>query len=148
VGCALNPDPGDIDKEIKTLRNKIKAGADFLLTQPIYDPPVAARFLARYMDQFGALEIPLVVGILPLVNARHASFLAQEVPGINIPEDILKRMQQSGEGGARAGIEIALELIEQVKAYAGGIYLIPAFNRFDQAAEIIESVREGLLSVK
>jgi 5,10-methylenetetrahydrofolate reductase len=144
VGCALNPNPVDIDKEVKTLRNKIKAGADFLLTQPIFDPPAAVRFLTRYQDLYGRLEIPVLVGILPLANARHANFLDQEVPGITIPHDTLQRMQQSGEQGARTGIEIALELVQQVRAFAGGIYLIPSFNRFDHAAEIIEAVRRSL----
>jgi len=87
------------------------------------------------------LSVPLLAGILPLANARHAAYLHHEVPGINIPAEHMRRMEESGENGAAVGVQIAIELIHQVRAFSQGIYLIPAFNRFDYAAEIIEAVR-------
>jgi homocysteine S-methyltransferase len=143
VGCALNLNPGNIDREIKTLNRKILAGADFALTQPIYEPEKGLTFLKRYEDTYGPLPIPIVVGILPLASARHAAFLQEEVPGIDIPEAIHQRMRDAGDQARKTGIEIAIELSHQVKPFAHGIYLMPAFKRYEDAAEIIESVRKS-----
>lgn len=141
VGCALNLNPGDAHKEVKTLNRKIRAGADFILTQPVYIPESIARIKEIYEEEYGQLTIPILAGILPLASDRHASFLHHEVPGIVIPEDTLERMGQAGENGAREGIKIAIELIEQMMHLVQGIYLMPAFNRFDYAAEIIDIIR-------
>jgi homocysteine S-methyltransferase len=141
VGCALNLCPQDPEAEIKNLRRKITAGADFILTQPVYEPEAAGAFLQRYTDQHGPLEAPILVGILPLYGARHATFLHNEVPGISIPAEIQRRMKEAGERGPQEGVCITLELIEQMKGWAGGIYLMPAFNRYDLAAEIVEGCR-------
>lgn len=143
TGCALNLTAVDPDLEIKNLRRKLRAGADFILTQPIYDPQVARQFLNRVQESLGELKVPLLIGLLPLASARHAAFLQQEVPGIDIPENIHKIMAASGDKGARNGIQIAIELTNQFREFAQGIYLMPAFNRFDYAAEIIETIREG-----
>jgi len=140
VGCALNLDPANIEDEIKNLRRKLRAGADFILTQPIYDPNLAQSFIQRYTAEHGVLQVPILVGILPLASARHAAFLDQEVPGISIPAHIQSRMESAGEAGARTGIEIAIELVEHLRPTVQGIYLMPAFNRFDTAAEIIDHV--------
>jgi methionine synthase / methylenetetrahydrofolate reductase(NADPH) len=141
VGSALNLNPTDPEREVKALRRKLRSGADFLLTQPIFEPQLAQAFLKTYEDQHGPLGIPLIVGFLPLVTPRHAAFLHNEVPGITIPDEIMHRMEQSGENSPREGIKIAIELIEQTRAFAQGVYLMPAFNRFDYVAEIIEAVR-------
>jgi 5,10-methylenetetrahydrofolate reductase len=141
VGCALNLNPKDINEEIKILRRKLHAGADFILTQPVYQVDLVNTFMQRYQQGFGPLEIPVIVGILPLASARHANFLHHEVPGIAIPVEIQNRMDQAGENGAHTGIEIAIELTQQLKKVVQGIYLMPAFNRFDYSAEIIEAVQ-------
>ncbi len=83
----------------------------------------------------------MLAGVLPLFSFRHASFLHNEVPGIIIPEEILERLGDAGEAAAQEGVRIALELIERMKKWAGGIYLMPAFNRYDLAAEIIEGIK-------
>lgn len=141
VGCALNLTPANPAQEIKTLRRKLKAGADFLMSQPIYDPDAALAFLEVARQEFDSLP-PVLVGILPLVTSRHAAFLHNEVPGISIPESIHARMQASGENAAAEGIKIALELIEQLRPFIQGVYLMPPFNRFDIAAEIIETISQ------
>ncbi|HEY9087159.1 MAG TPA: bifunctional homocysteine S-methyltransferase/methylenetetrahydrofolate reductase [Anaerolineaceae bacterium] len=142
AGCALNLQPADPESEIKNLRRKLRAGADFILTQPSYEPEKATAFLDQIESEIGPLNVPVLVGILPLVNARHASFLHQEVPGINIPATILNRMQEAGENGSRTGVQIAIELIQQMQGRVQGVYLMPAFGRYDYAAQVIDSIKQ------
>jgi homocysteine S-methyltransferase len=139
VGGALNLTPQNPEREIKTLRRKVKAGIDFFLTQPVYNPLAAGAFLARYEEVYGEMKVPVLVGVLPLFSVRHAAFLHNEVPGIDIPEHYLERMRNAGGKAAQEGVKIALELISEMRAWAGGIYLMPQFNRYDLAAEIVEA---------
>ena len=148
AGCAVSLSALDVDKEIKTLQKKIVAGADFALTQPVYDLAPAREFLRRYAEAHGPLALPLLVGVLPLYNARHARFLHNEVPGITIPEGLRRRMEAAGEQGAEAGMRIAQELLSELQTVATvrGAYLMPPFGRYDLAAEIIERVKgKGLV---
>jgi homocysteine S-methyltransferase len=138
VGAALNLNPPDLKQEIRNVFRKVQAGADFFLTQPVFDPHTAGSFLQRYEEEHGKLEQAMMVGILPLFSARHANFLHHEVPGISIPEVILHRMEKAGENAWKEGIRISDELVMQLKEWSQGIYLMPQFNRYDLAAEIIE----------
>ncbi len=140
VGCALNLNPADMTSEIRNLRRKLKAGADFILTQPIYRPDLVTSFLNAYEAEHGTLTIPLIAGLLPLASARHAAFLQSEVPGIEIPAETREIMDNSGDQGARTGIQLTIDLVSQIKPHVQGIYLMPAFQRYDHAAEIISSV--------
>ncbi|MCC6300114.1 MAG: bifunctional homocysteine S-methyltransferase/methylenetetrahydrofolate reductase [Anaerolineales bacterium] len=140
VGAALNLCPPDVDNEIKNLHRKVKAGADFFLTQPIYSAGDGPKLLEAYEAKHGKLDKPILVGILPLVSVRHANFLHHEVPGISIPEATRKRVEAAGDEGIKAGVEIAVELVEQVKPWAGGVYVMPQFHKYDMVAEIIEKV--------
>jgi len=141
VGCALNLTPQDPLQEMKSLQRKARAGADFILSQPVYKPEHARRFLEEYQERYGSLNIPILVGVLPLLSERHATFLNNEVPGVSIPPLMLERLRQAGESAPLEGVRIALELVEEMRAWASGIYLMPQFNRFDLAAEIIEGLR-------
>ncbi len=141
VGCALNLDPQDPEREMKNLRRKINAGADFILSQPVFQPQAAESFLKAYEERYGLLEIPIFAGVLPLVSHRHATFLNNEVPGIRISEELLGRLQGGAEVAAQEGVRIALELVEEMKPWARGIYLMPQFHRYDLAAEIIDGCR-------
>jgi homocysteine S-methyltransferase len=141
VGCALNLAPQDPAAEIKNLRRKLQAGADFALTQPVFDPSLAGAFLEQYCSQHGPLEIPILVGVLPLYSPRHAAFLHNEVPGISIPEALQERIRKAGEAAPQEGVRIALELVGQMRLWASGIYLMPQFSRFDLAAEIVECAK-------
>ena len=142
VGAALNLCAPEPEQEIKNLRRKIRAGADFFLTQPIYRPEDGSGFLSVYEKKHGKLEKPVLVGILPLVSLKHANFLNHEVPGISIPDKIIQRMENAGEHAAEEGVRIAVELIEQIKSWAHGVYIMPQFNRFDLIAEIIDKIKE------
>lgn len=148
VGCALNLTPTNPEREIKVLRRKIESGADFALTQPVYEVEKARAFIARYEDEHGPWPLPIIAGVLPLYNGRHADFLHNEVPGINIPAEFRQRMRDAGQKGAEEGVALARELIQQIKPFAQGIYLIPAFGRYDLAAEVLEAVpMEAVVSV-
>jgi methionine synthase I (cobalamin-dependent)/5,10-methylenetetrahydrofolate reductase len=141
VGAALNLKPAEPSREVRNAHRKVLAGADFFLTQPIYDPVAAQAFVKRYESEYGKLQQPVLVGILPLFNARHAHFLHHEVPGISIPETMRERMEKAGEDGIKEGIRITVELAEQIKSWGQGIYLMPQFNRYDVVAEIVEAVK-------
>jgi homocysteine S-methyltransferase len=140
VGCALNLIPKDPQRELKVLCRKLKNGADFFLTQPVYEQEKAQEFLSLYEREYGPLDKPILVGVLPLYSKRHASFLHNEVPGISISDEMLTRLEKAGDKAPQEGIKIAGDLIQQLKSWAQGVYLMPAFNRFDIVAEIIEGV--------
>ncbi len=141
VGSALNLCPQDFAAETKNLRRKLSAGADFFLTQPIFNPQQAENFLNHYASEYGPLGKPVLLGILPLFSTRHVNFLHHEVPGISIPEPIRTRMEKSGEQAGKEGVRIATELVQQIKPWAQGVYLMPQFNRYDLVAEIVDSIK-------
>jgi 5,10-methylenetetrahydrofolate reductase len=141
VGCALNLNAPNPEQEIKVLRKKLDNGADYLLTQPIFDLGSLDRFLERYEALHGPLETPVLIGVMPLYSSRHARFLHNEVPGISIPDAVMERIDSAGDKAPQEGVDIAKELAGQIKGKAAGIYLMPQFNRYDLAAEIIEFVR-------
>jgi homocysteine S-methyltransferase len=143
VGCALNLGAADLDAEIKVLRRKIEAGADLALSQPVYEASVVRRFRAQYEQRYGPLQLPIFVGILPLYSARHAEFLHNEVPGVTIPEAARACMRRAGQDGAREGVRMASDLLAELTGLVQGVYLMPAFNRFDLLAEIIEAIRSA-----
>ena len=141
VGAALNLCPPDPEREIRNVQRKLRAGVDFFVTQPIYRPQDGSDFLSRYEAWAGKLQKPVLAGILPLVSLKHANFLHNEVPGISIPDRTVKRLEQAGEHAAQEGVRIAVELIEQIRPWAQGVYIMPQFNRFDLIAEVIEQVK-------
>jgi homocysteine S-methyltransferase len=143
VGAALNLCPPDIEREIKNLHRKVKAGTDFFITQPIYRAEDGPSLLEKYEAKYGKLNQPILAGILPLVSVKHANFLHNEVPGIFIPDETRKRIESAGdaERGTQVGVEVAVELIDQLKSWAGGVYIMPQFHKFDMVAEIIEAIQ-------
>jgi homocysteine S-methyltransferase len=143
VGAALNLCPSNSKREIHIMNKKIRAGADFFLTQPVFDLKRARQFVRRYEEEHGKINVPVLVGVLPLVTDRHARFLHNEVPGISIPENIQERMTNSGEKSAQEGIRIGKELVQDLQRDFQGVYFMPAFNRFDMVAEIINETKPG-----
>ena len=140
VGAALNLCPQDMDNEVKNLHRKIKAGADFFLTQPIYREEDGPKLIEAYEAKHGKLAQPILAGILPLVSSKHANFLHNEVPGVFIPDSARSRIESASDG-ARVGVELAVELTQKIKSWASGIYIMPQFHRYDMVAEIIEAVK-------
>lgn len=145
VGCAVNLCAPEVDKEIKTLRKKIASGADFALTQPIFETGMAREFVRRYAELHGPLTLPLLAGVMPLHSARHAHFFHNEVPGVFIPETIRERMQRAGDSqeAAAEGRRVAEELLIELRELqvVQGVYLMPPFGKYNIAAEIIDAVR-------
>jgi homocysteine S-methyltransferase len=142
VGAAMSLCPKDYDRQIRIMRKKLDAGVDFFLTQPVFEVDRAREFLAYYAERYGELETPILAGVLPLVTDRHARFLHNEVPGIEIPEAVQERMANAGDDMLGEGKRIAVELIQEIKKTFQGIYVMPAFNRFDMIADIIKTVKK------
>jgi homocysteine S-methyltransferase len=136
VGAALNPAAGDVGREIDRFHRKVRAGARWVQTQPVYD----LAELDRFLERAGGSPVPVLVGILPLHSARHAEFLHNEVPGITIPEDVRRRLREAGDGALRVGIEMAQELVRAVRARYAGAYLMPSFGRFEVVAEVLNAI--------
>ncbi len=141
VGCALNMFAQDVDHEIGVLRKKIEAGADFALGQAVFDPRLIEGFYLRYEEIHGEpLTLPVLMGIIPLYSLRHATFLHNEVPGIYIPEVLLKRIEGAGDDAAHEGVRIAQELLREIRGMVQGAYIIPQFGHYALAAEVIDAL--------
>ena len=138
--CATGAEPAahDYARELARLRAKHEAGAEFVMTQPVYD----AEILERFLDDAAPLGLPVLVGLLPLASHKNAEFLHNEVPGMRVPEAIRERMRRAGSGArARAeGVAIAREMLEQVKDRVAGAYIMPPFGRYDLAIDIIKGI--------
>jgi len=140
LGAAFNPNVSQLEGQVRKLRAKIAAGARYVQTQPVYDLVLARRALKAVAE----LDIPVLVGILPLVSGRNAEFLHNEVPGIVLPDAVRRRMSGlAGEAGAQEGLAIARELIGELSAEVAGFYLMPPFGRTDPALELLKAIRES-----
>ena len=141
VGCALNLTPKDSEREMNLLRKKVKNGADFALTQPIFDAQAALNFIKTYESAYGEAMLPILAGIKPLFNSRNAEFLHHEVPGISIPDVYRERMREAQEP-QREGITIAQEILLELREHTQGVYMMPAFGRYDLVADVLDVLVE------
>ena len=141
VACAANPTAGDIPVELGRVRAKLDAGADLLMTQPVYD----LATLEEFFERLGTVETPVLLGILPLMSSRHTEFIHNELEGVIIPDAIRERMRAAGEAGADAGLEIATEQIEEARGlpWVSGVYVMPSFGRYEVAAALVRQIRAG-----
>ncbi len=137
IGVGVNPNAENLDSEIERFRQKLDAGASFAMSQPIY----AADQLERFLDRFGPVPVPLMVGIMPLISYRQALYLHNEVPGITISSRVLAQFEHVVDGVA-LGIALSTELMEEVKHLMQGVYLVPSFNRVEPLLPIIAHIRE------
>jgi homocysteine S-methyltransferase len=138
VGCSFNPNVTNIEGQARRLERKVAAGAQFVMTQPIYDRHLAK---ATY-DVTKRFGIPVLVGVMPLLNARNTEFLANEVPGIAIPDAVRERMRgKEGEAGKQEGLAVAREMAEAVLEHFKGIYFITPLTRYDFTVELSQWVR-------
>ena len=143
IACALDPTASDPDKEWTRLERKLAAGADVIMTQPLYSVAQVDAMLARARRHFGqkGFPVPVLLGVLPLHSARHAEFLHHEVPGITIPDAQRAAMHAAGERGAEVGLEMSMHLLEQVEHEVQGTYVMPSFGRYELAAELVRRLR-------
>ncbi len=135
IGCAVNPTAENLDHELDHFRNKLEAGAQFVMTQPVYEVGCWERFLEKLG---GMPKIPILIGILPLQSFRHAEFLHNEVPGIHVPDWIRQRMHDAGNEGQKVGVELARDLLAQCRAHANGVYLMPSFGRYENCLDVLD----------
>lgn len=136
IGVGVNPGEENISREIDRFQQKIESGAQYTFTQILYD----VRILERFLKLVGKIQIPIILGILPLHSYKHAEFLHNEVPGITIPEHLRERMRRAGEKGAQEGIKMAKEIFHQAKGMVDGVYLMPSYGRYQEVLEIVEEV--------
>jgi homocysteine S-methyltransferase len=136
IGCGADPSKPDREKEVRRLEQKVGAGAEYIMTQPVYDPRSLETFLALIKH----IQIPILVGVLPLYSHRNAEFLHNEVPGMTIPDDIRERMRKAGSGekAQAEGVSIAREATRAARELAQGVYVMPPFNKVELAVRVVE----------
>ncbi|MGD0382626.1 MAG: methylenetetrahydrofolate reductase, partial [Thermoguttaceae bacterium] len=137
IGVGLDPTALDRRRELDRFRAKAESGAEFAITQPVFDPDALLRFL----DEVQSCDIPIIAGIWPLVSYRNASFMRNEVPGVIVPDAVMQRMASvdSREGQLAVGIEIARESVDRVRDRVAGIQVSAPFGNIDTALAVIES---------
>ncbi|KIL41142.1 homocysteine methyltransferase [Gordoniibacillus kamchatkensis] len=139
VGAAFNPNVKHLDKAIQRLERKIEAGADYIMTQPVYDPAL----IERIAESTSHLDVPVFIGIMPLASGRNAEYLHNEVPGIQLSDEVRARMAGlEGTEGRRVGVDIAKELLDTAMRHFRGIYLITPFLAYEMSVELALYVRE------
>lgn len=136
LGCGANPGAVDLDLELDRLHRKVESGAQYIMTQPVFDVDLFSAFL----DRFGRKDIPILVGILPLANYRNAEFFHNEVPGMQVPKWIRNKLKpiDDRDKAAATGIEIAAEALAACRSRSQGVYIMPPFGRVELALGVLE----------
>ena len=138
IGASCDPGADPLEPQLRLMRRKAEAGAHFFVTQNVFDEKVLERFLEK-TDRFG---LPVIVGVLPLHNSRHAEFLHKEVPGMTIPDAIRERMRRAGEErGPGEGQAMARDFLAFCREKCAGVYLVPSFGRYDLVAELVAEIK-------
>ncbi len=134
IGVALNPVADDLDNEIARFHAKVEAGAHYAMTQPLFDPQHWHAFLKKLG---GKPPIPILIGVWPLNSYKQALRLNNEVPGIVIPESLLKSMEAAGAAARDCGFQVARQMLAWARTELAGAYLIPPFKRYEEVLEIL-----------
>ena len=138
IGCTFNPSAKNLDSQVNRLERKVSAGAQYVMTQPVFDVELVAETKRRTAH----LSIPIFIGVWPLMSSRQAEFLHNEVPGIIVPEEVRKRLANVPAEEARTvGVEIAREITNKVLAQFPGVYLITPFLNFESTCELAQFAR-------
>jgi methionine synthase / methylenetetrahydrofolate reductase(NADPH) len=137
IGVALNPSALDLEHEHRRFRYKVEAGAEFAITQPVFDVAALVEFLQR-----SDCRIPVLASIVPLESLRHAEFMANEVPGVSISEAVVERMRRAEAAGRAAaeGLDIASELAAAVRPHVQGIQISTAAGAIDSALGVMKAL--------
>ncbi|MBZ4687512.1 MAG: putative 5,10-methylenetetrahydrofolate reductase [Clostridiales bacterium] len=137
VGGAFNPNVKNLDKAIERLEKKVAAGADYIMTQPVY----STEQVEELYQATKHIEVPIFVGVMPLTSSRNAEFLHNEVPGIRLSDKVRERMSRvNGEAARREGVEIAREIVDAIIERFNGVYLITPFLRYEMTAELTKYI--------
>jgi methionine synthase I (cobalamin-dependent) len=139
LATGLEPGAADLGKEIQRLERKKAAGAEIVMTQPIFQPDLLEEVLRRIEP----LGLPVMVGVLPLVSYKNAEFLHNEVPGMQIPAEIRERMRKTpgGEAARKEGVKIAREMLFAVRDRVQGAYLMPPLGRYELALDVLDGLK-------
>jgi methionine synthase / methylenetetrahydrofolate reductase(NADPH) len=131
----------ETELELHRLRDKLDAGAQYIMTQPIYDIEPLERFHAA----FGPVGVPIILGMIPLHSSKHAEYLHNEVPGISIPEEVRARLREAGDRGRDVGIELAYRVVAQARerGLIQGCYLMPSFGRYDLVGDLARELLQA-----
>ncbi len=133
TGVMVNPSR-DLDQELRRLEFKVEAGAEFAVTRPVFDVAAFERFLVRVEP----LRLPIIVGIWPFESALNAEFMANEVPGVTVPDALVERMRRTAGGDAAAeGVKVAKEIVTAVKGMAAGVQIYTPSGRLDAALDVL-----------
>ena len=136
IGVGVNPVAIDPEQELKRFHWKVDAGAEFAITQPVFD----AAQLEKFFKRVGDSHIPVIAGIWPLVSVRNAEFLANEVPGVSVPEDVIARMRRandkSKEHAVAEGIAIAREMLDRIRPLVQGVQVSAPFGKVELALDV------------
>ena len=108
------------------------------MTNPIYDPGA----LERLRDIAAEVQVPILVGVLPLRSVRQAEYLHNEVPGISVPEALRDRLERAGDRAEELGADLAVDFLEEAREQVQGAYVIPSAGRYDLAARVVTRTRE------
>jgi homocysteine S-methyltransferase len=137
VGVGVNPAAPDLERELRRFAWKVDAGAEYAMTQPVFDIEQLDRFLERVESH----RVPIIAGIWPLISLRNAEFLANEVPGVTVPPVILERMREASargkEEGLQEGIRIAREMLTAVRSRVRGVQVAAPMGRAGVAVQVI-----------
>ncbi len=136
IGAGANPAAPVLDLEIEHTFAKIEAGAEFLITQPVFD----VELLTFFLEKIKSTGIPVIAGVWPLSSYRNALFLHNEIPGITIPEDIRERMKRhpEKEDALNEGVAIVRKIVSEIRPFIAGIQISPPFGRLEIALQILE----------
>jgi homocysteine S-methyltransferase len=139
LAAGLEPGAADLDKEIRRLERKKAAGAELVMSQPVFQTDLLETVLRRIEH----LDLPVLVGVLPLVSYKNAEFLHNEVPGMQIPAEIRERMRKTpgGEAARKEGVRIAREMLFAVRDRVQGAYLMPPLGRYELALEVLDGLK-------
>jgi homocysteine S-methyltransferase len=138
IGVGLNPTSADLAREVERYRWKVEAGAEYAVTQPVFD----VEALDRFLDLLGEPRIPILAGIWPLVSLRNAEFLNTEVPGCKVADSVMQRMAAAGdaESQRRVGLEVAIEMVESVRDRVEGLQVSVPLGRVAIVEELLQAV--------
>ncbi len=136
IACAVNPTAENLDYEISRLEKKVEAGAQIAFTQPLYEIKTLELFIKRIEH----LKIQVMLGILPLRSYKHAEFLHNEVPGINIPDWVREKLFLARDDAGKVGVEISAQFLKEAKPLVQGVYLLPPFKKYHLAVEILQKI--------
>ncbi len=138
IGVAANPCAMNVEEEVRRFQYKVEAGADFAITQPVFD----TEALERFLDRIQHIRVPVLAGIWPLVSYRNAEFMNNEVPGIVVPPQVLERMRAAAtpDAALREGLAIAREAIARIRSSVQGLQISAPFGKFDLVVELLKGI--------